>query len=94
MFPRATRYPPQMVVATGLVVVLPVAVVWWLQARGTVASPAICVVVAMALALGPSLMRSAYWKRRRGPTDLLFSELLLWGWLRRVMDRAAAGDRD
>jgi HD domain len=80
---RATRYLPQVAVATTVVAVLPVAVAWWLRASGRVSSPWVCVGVAMALSLAASVLGSAYWKRRR-PRDLFFSELLLWGWLRRL----------
>jgi hypothetical protein len=80
---RATRYLPQVAVATTVVAVLPVAVAWWLRASGRVSSPWVCVGVAMVLSLAASLLGSAYWKRRR-PRDLFFSELLLWGWLRRL----------
>jgi putative two-component system response regulator len=63
---------------------MPIAVVWWLRSRGAIASPWVGIVLAMALSLAASFVGSAYWKRRRGPRDLLFGELLLWGWLRRV----------
>jgi response regulator RpfG family c-di-GMP phosphodiesterase len=81
---RATRYLPQVVVATTAVAVMPVAAVWWLHANGAIASPWAGLTLAIALSLGASLVGSAYWKRRRGPRDLLFGELLVWGWLRRL----------
>jgi HD domain-containing protein len=81
---RATRYLPQVAVATATVAVVPVAAVWWLRANGVVSSPWVCIVVAITLSLSASVLGSAYWKRRRGPGDLFFSELLLWGWLRRL----------
>jgi hypothetical protein len=88
---RATRYLPHVVVATTAVAVLPVAAVWWLRSRGAIASPWVGVVLALALSLAASCVGRAYWKRRRGPRDLLFGELLLWGWLRRVrMERQLA----
>ena len=82
--PLATRYLPHVVVVTALVVVLPIAVVWWLRAGGVISSPWVCVALALALSLAASIAGGAYWKRRRSPRDLLFSELLLWGWLRRL----------
>jgi hypothetical protein len=88
---RATRYLPHVAVATTAVAVLPVAAVWWLRSRGAVASPWVGVVLALALSLVASFVGRAYWKRRRGPRDLLFGELLVWGWLRRVrMERQLA----
>jgi HD-GYP domain-containing protein (c-di-GMP phosphodiesterase class II) len=80
---RATRYLPQVVVATTLVALLPVLVVWVLLADGVVSSPWVCVALAIALSFAASIVGSAYWKRRSGPGDVLFSELMLWGWLHR-----------
>ena len=81
---RATRYLPQVLIATTAVAVLPVVVVWWLRGQGTIASQWVCVALAMVLSFVVSVIGSAYWKRRRGPGDLFFSEILLWGWLRRL----------
>jgi hypothetical protein len=64
--------------------VLPVIVVWWLRAQGVVSSPWVCLALAVVLSFVISLIGSAYWKRRRGSGDLFFSEVLLWGWLRRL----------
>jgi putative nucleotidyltransferase with HDIG domain len=71
------------VVATTVVAVLPVVVVWVLLAEGVISSPWVCLGLAIALSLGASAAGSAYWKRRGGHGDVLFSELLLWGWLHR-----------
>jgi hypothetical protein len=88
---RAKRYLPHVALATTTVVVMPVLAVWWLRSRGAIASPWVGVVLAMALSLAASGVGRAYRKRRRGPRDLLFGELLLWGWLRRVrMERQLA----
>lgn len=88
---RASRYLPHVGVATTAVVVMPVVVVGWMRSRGAVTSLWAGVVLAMALSLAASLVGRAYWMRRRGPRDLLFGELLLWGWLRRVrMERQLA----
>jgi putative nucleotidyltransferase with HDIG domain len=81
---RATRYLPHVALATTAVAVMPVAVVWWLRSRGSITSAWTAVILAAMLSLLASLVGSAYWKRRRGPRDLLFRELLVWGWLRRV----------
>jgi hypothetical protein len=78
------RMLPQVAAATTLVVLVPVALVWWLRADGIVASAWLCVLLAMALSIVVSGIGSAYWKRRHGSELAVFSELLLWGWLRRV----------
>ena len=80
----AARYLPQVILATLLVAVIPVAIVWGLRARGAVSSAWICVALAVALSCAAALTGSAYWQRRRRSGDLMFSELLLWGWLRRL----------
>jgi putative nucleotidyltransferase with HDIG domain len=80
---RAIRYLPQVVVATTAVAVLPVAIVWWLHDAGTITSPWLCIALTIALSLTASVAGNAYWKRSHGSGDVFFSELLLWGWLRR-----------
>jgi len=78
------RYLPHVVAATSLVAVVPVVAVWWLRAERVISSPYVGIAVAMGLSLAASFAASAYWQRRRGSGDLVFSELLLWGWLRRL----------
>jgi hypothetical protein len=82
---RATSsFLPQVVLATVLVAAMPVVVVWELSQRRTLTSLWSCLGVSIALSLAASLAGSAYWKRRHRPADLMFSELLLWNWLRRL----------
>jgi len=81
---QSTRYLPQVALATLAVVVLPVAVVWWLYLADVVTSYWACLALGVALSLIASLVGDAYWKRRRRPGDVMFSEVLLWGWLRRL----------
>ena len=78
------RYLPQVVVATLLVAVLPVAAVWLLRSEGIVRSPWIGLGLAMALSTLLSWGGCAYWQRSKGSGDVLFSELLIWGWLQRL----------
>jgi hypothetical protein len=65
-------------------VILPVAIVWWLYLADVVTSYWACLALGVALSLLASLVGNAYWKRRRRPGDVMFSEVLLWGWLRRL----------
>ena len=69
--------------ATLLVAVCPVAVVWWLRASGTVSSAAVGVIIGMALSMGISHLGCLVWEKRSGSEDLLFSELMIWGYLHR-----------
>ena len=72
----------QMVVATVAVMVLPAVIVGALGALGVISSVWIGVALSALLALAATSLGSAYW-RRRATGDALFSDLLLWGWLRR-----------
>ncbi len=82
--PAASRFLPLVILVTALVVVMPAVAVWVLREEGVISSWWLCVVIAIALSLTISWLGSAYWKRGRHSGDLMFSELLLWGWLRRV----------
>ena len=80
----AGRYLPLVILVTALVVVVPAVAVWLLRDQGVISSWWVCVVLAVALSLTISFLGSTYWKRSRRFGDLMFSELLVWGWLRRV----------
>ena len=74
---------PLAVAVTFLVVVAPVLLVVWLRAAGVVsylwAEPAI----AVAVSLLASYAGGAFWKTRADSRDVLFSDLMLWGWVQR-----------
>ncbi len=76
-------YLPLVFVATFLVVVVPMLLVLWLRRSGVVTS----VWAGMAIAVGASLLASyaggAFWKTRAYSRDILFSDLMLWGWVQR-----------
>jgi len=91
----AARYLPLVILVTALVVVVPAVAVWLLREEGVLSSWWICVLLAVALSLTISFLGSTYWQRARRFGDLMFSELLLWGWLRRVRaDRKLANASD
>ncbi|MEX2447970.1 MAG: HD-GYP domain-containing protein, partial [Solirubrobacterales bacterium] len=73
----------QAIVSTVLVVGGPALGVLALHASGAVASPLLLVAIGVALSVAVSNAAAAWWKRRRAPGDLLFGELMIWGWLRR-----------
>jgi HD domain len=77
----------QVAVATLLVAVCPVAIVWWLRASGTVSSAVFGVIIGMTLSLGVSYVGCLVWEKRPGSEDLLFSELMIWGYLHRWRTR-------
>src|SRR5215211_1090230 len=78
-----TRYLPHVAVATFAVVGLPALIASAVQALlglGGVLS----VVLAMALSILFARAGSALWMRRPGSRDIVFGDLMVWGWLRRM----------
>lgn len=61
----------------------PALTVWALRTAGIVASTPLAVAIGVALSLAASFAGSGYWMTRRGSEDVLFSDLMIWGWLRR-----------
>lgn len=72
-----------MVLATACVVGLPMVCVWVLRRVGILSSLWVCLVVSVMVTLAVAVTGSAGWKRRVKSGDILWSELLAWGWLRR-----------
>lgn len=81
---RSFRQWAQMATATLLVAGCPVAIVWWLRAAGMISSAVLCLVLGMSLSLCVSHLGCMLWEKRRGSEDLLFSELMIWGFLHRL----------
>jgi hypothetical protein len=79
----STKQLAQVAVATLLLAGCPVAIVWWLRASGTVSSAALGLILGMALSLGASCVGRIAWEKSSGSEDLLFSELMVWGYLHR-----------
>ncbi len=73
-----------MAVATLLVAGAPIAIVWWLRASRTISSAVLGVLLGMGLSLCASQLGRMIWEKRSGSGDLLFSELMVWGYLRRL----------
>ena len=80
---RLLAYLPVAFVATGLVIVLPAALVAaFVPHRGvamTIASAVVAVAVSLAIATGAT----ALWKRQPYSRDVIFADLMLWCWWRR-----------
>lgn len=66
---------------TGTVFVLPILVVWELRSSGAVTSLWVLLLIAIVISQAVSWLLRAYWTHSMHRTDLLFSELLIWGWL-------------
>src|SRR5688500_13086343 len=78
------RYAAHALVATAIVLGLPAALVWALTPAGSLAWSIVSVPVAVVLSVAVAGAGSAIWARRPGSRDLIFADLMLWGWVRRV----------
>jgi hypothetical protein len=74
---------PHAVFATCFVLLLPAAIVTALVPAGHPALLLVSVPLAVALSVIASLAGAAVWKSRPRSRDLVFADLMLWGWLRR-----------
>jgi putative nucleotidyltransferase with HDIG domain len=81
-----------MLLATLAVAVLPVVVVSAIQLTGALRSTLLAVAAAAALSLGASITGSALWTRRRGSRDVVFADLMIWGWVRRLRTERRLAD--
>jgi putative nucleotidyltransferase with HDIG domain len=74
---------PLVLCATFFVTVCPVLLVWWLRDSGIVTSVWVGIGISVAVSFGASYLGSALWKTRTASRDVLFGELMLWGWVQR-----------
>ena len=99
------RYLPHVAVATFAVLGLPALAASGVQAA-TGLPAVVGIAIAVALSLGLANAGAALWMRQPGSRDLVFGDLMVWGWLRRVRSerrlseatrllggRLSAGDR-
>ncbi len=81
--PSMWRYLPLALAATSLVVLAPALVAVAIVPRGgalaTVGSAALAVTISLSLASAAA----ALWRRQARSRDVVFAELMLWGWMRR-----------
>jgi len=80
---RLIVYLPLMLVATFLVVVVPLLLVFWLRRSGAVTSVWVGTVIGVVVSFLASYAGGALWKTRADSRDILFSDLMLWGWVQR-----------
>jgi len=78
------RYLPHVAVATLAVVAVPLALVTAVQLDGGLRSPWLSMLVAVLLSVAISSAGSAVWMRRPASRDLVFGDLMLWGFIRRL----------
>jgi putative nucleotidyltransferase with HDIG domain len=78
------RYLPHAVLATTVVMVPPALAVSAIETSGRPWLVLLSVFLAMVLSVATASVGSTIWMRRPGSRDLVFGDLMLWGWLRRV----------
>jgi putative nucleotidyltransferase with HDIG domain len=78
--------------ATLAVAVLPVLLVSAIQALGVLRSTFAALGIAAALSVAVSIAGSALWSRRPESRDLVFADLMLWGWIRRLRTERRLAD--
>jgi putative nucleotidyltransferase with HDIG domain len=81
---RRTGYFPRVVLATLVVTVLPGLLAGALQAAGLIHGWLPAAGVAVVLSMLLAAVGSTWWARRPASRDIVFADLMLWGWLRRV----------
>ena len=75
-------YLPLVFAATFAVVLAPMLFVLWLRESGAVASMWVALAIGVVMSLAASQVGAAIWKSKAN-SDLLFNELMLWGWVQR-----------
>ena len=81
--PGTERWLPLALVATASVVIAPALAVWAIVPRGEAALLLLSVPLGMLLSVLAARLGTAVWKRAPGSRDIVFADLMLWGWLRR-----------
>ena len=66
-----------------MVVVSPALVVWWLRAAQILSSTWLAIAAGIGLSVAVSAGGNSYWMNSGSARDVLFSDLMIWGWLRR-----------
>ena len=69
--------------ATFVVAVCPILAVSALRVAGVVGSVFVAAALGIVLSLGASCLGGIYWERRSSSEDVLFGDLMIWGWLQR-----------
>jgi putative nucleotidyltransferase with HDIG domain len=82
--PHPRRYVGHALGATLSVTLLPAAAVTALEMRGHVQSSAVALVLGAALSVLLAAVGTRLWARRPGSRDIVFSDLMLWGFMRRL----------
>ena len=91
---KLIAYLPLSLAATFAVVMAPTLFVLWLRESGAVNSMWVALAIGVVISLVLSQVGAVIWKTKAN-SDLLFNDLMLWGWLQRMRSErrlAAAAD--
>src|SRR3977135_3811603 len=80
---RLLRYLPLVLFQTASVVLVPRAFVGAVVPRGGLLMMVASTVLAVTVSIAIAGAEAALWTRWPGSRDLVFADLMLWGWLRR-----------
>jgi putative nucleotidyltransferase with HDIG domain len=86
------RLPPKVIAATTLVAVAPAGVVWGLRAAGIVGAFLPCAALGALLSLVTCSAAARLWERSDRAGDVLFGDLMIWGWIRRCHQERRLAD--
>jgi hypothetical protein len=79
-------------VATVTILAVPSLGVLALEGAGIISSPLASAGAALVLSVGLAQMMSALWMRHSGSKDLVFGDLMLWGWIKRLRTEKRLSD--
>jgi putative nucleotidyltransferase with HDIG domain len=88
----SVRYLPHALAATATVTLAPAALVWGIAVAGVVTGFGALLAIGLFVSLLVAYGGRVLWQIRPGSRDLLFSDLMLWGWLRRWRLERHLGD--
>jgi putative nucleotidyltransferase with HDIG domain len=86
------RYLPHALAATAMVTLAPAALMWGVATAGVVTGFMPLLAVGLVASLLVAYGGRVVWQMRPGSRDVLFSDLMLWGWLRRRLAERRLGD--
>jgi putative nucleotidyltransferase with HDIG domain len=85
---------PRVILATFLVAVCPSLLVSGLLGAGVISAPALGIPIAALVSLALCRLCGHFWERCRASQDVLFGDLMLWGWARgQLIERRLASAR-
>ncbi len=86
------RLPPKVIAATTVVAVVPAVAVWGLRAAGIVGAFLPCAALGALLSLLACSVTARLWERSARAGDVLFGDLMIWGWIRRGYQQRRIAD--